>query len=234
MADPQPGVDLSGLHRELDSLKSRLCRCQHQGNCLSCKGFEVVRQQAQAVAAAASQPVLMQVAQEAAMRDLFSQLGGLQDKLTGDPQLSDLLSRFAERVQEDLGGPEELENLLRSLGFAGPAAPGSPSRGTTSFDDRPSPGSDKPAPPDEGLWPRDRQLPREDPPGRAGRPPRRSARTRAAARRRTGGRHSRLSGEGHPPSRSRPGPRRVRQTPPPACAPAQRRSANRPRATHPG
>jgi len=168
MADPQPGVDLSGLHRELDALKSQLCRCQHQGNCLSCKGFEVVRQQAQAVAAAASQPVLMQVAQEAAMRDLFSQLGGLQDKLTGDPQLSDLLSRFAERVQEDLGGPEELEKLLRSLGFAGPGAPGTPTRGATSFDDRPSPGGDQPAPPDEGLWPRQRQLPRDDPPADPG------------------------------------------------------------------
>jgi hypothetical protein len=164
MADPQPGVDLSGIHRELDSLKSQLCRCQHQGTCLSCKGFEVVRQQAQAVAAAASQPVLMQVAQEAAMRDLFSQLGGLQEKLTGDPQLSDLLSRFAERVQEDLGGPAELEKLLRSLGFAGPGGPAAPSRGATSFDDRPSPAGDRPAPPDEGLWPRDRQLPREDPP----------------------------------------------------------------------
>src|ERR1019366_7043775 len=164
MADPQPGVDLSGIHRELDSLKSQLCRCQHQGTCLSCKGFEVVRQQAQAVAAAASQPVLMQVAQEAAMRDLFSQLGGLQDKLIGDPQLSDLLSRFAERVQEDLGGPEELEKLLRSLGFAGPGAPGAPATGTTSFDDRPSPAGDRPARPGGGLWPRKRQLPREAPP----------------------------------------------------------------------
>ena len=164
MGEPQPGVDLSGLHRELDTLKSRLCRCGHEGTCISCRGFEVVRQQAQAVAAAASQPVLMQVAQEAAMRDLFSQLGGLQDKLTGDPQLSELLSRFAERVQEDLGGPEELENLLRSLGFAGPGAPGSPSRGTTAFDDRAPSASDGPAAPSEGLWPLERQLPREDPP----------------------------------------------------------------------
>jgi hypothetical protein len=175
MGDPQPGVDLSGLHRELDSLKSRLCRCGHEGTCLSCRGFEVVRQQAQAVAAAASQPVLMQVAQEAAMRDLFSQLGGLQEKLTADPQLSDLLSRFAERVQEDLGGPEELENLLRSLGFSGQqgqpgGAPGGASfddrprsaddRPTTTDDrtpqpdDRPTPPDDRPAPPDEGMWPR--------------------------------------------------------------------------------
>jgi hypothetical protein len=157
MGDPQPGVDLSGIHRELDALKSQLCRCNHQGTCLSCKGFEVVRQQAQAVAAAASQPVLMQVAQEAAMQDLLSQLGGLQDKLTGDPQLSDMLSRFAERVQEDLGGPEELEKLLRSLGFAGPGGPGAP--GKTSFDDRPTkdgptPPGDEPGPPDDGMWPR--------------------------------------------------------------------------------
>ena len=168
MGDPQPGVDLSGLHRELDTLKSRLCRCGHEGTCISCRGFEVVRQQAQAVAAAASQPVLMQVAQEAAMRDLFSQLGGLQEKLTADPQLSDLLSRFAERVQEDLGGPEELENLLRSLGFPGQQGqPGGPPGGvsfddrrrpsddrSTPPDDRTVPPDDRPTPPDEGMWPR--------------------------------------------------------------------------------
>jgi hypothetical protein len=159
MAEPQPGVDLSGIHRELDALKAQLCRCNHEGTCLSCRGFEVVRQQAQAVAAAASQPVLMQVAQEAAMRDMLSQLGGLQDKLTGDPQLSDLLSRFAERVQEDLGGPAELEKLLRGLGFEGPGGSGAP--GGTSFDDRnppsgggPSPSGDTPEPPDDGMWPR--------------------------------------------------------------------------------
>jgi hypothetical protein len=165
MSDPQPGVDLSGLHRELDTLKARLCRCGHQGSCLSCQGFEVVRQQAQAVAAAASQPVLMQVAQEAAMRDLFSQLGGLQDKLTADPQLSELLSRFAERIQEDLGGPEELEKLLRSLGFARPQEPPGTAPGATSFDDRPSSPGGRPMPPDDGLWPRPRQLPQDDSPG---------------------------------------------------------------------
>ena len=146
--------DLSGIHRELDALKSQLCRCDHQGTCLSCRGFEVVRQQAQAVAAAASQPVLMQVAQEAAMRDLFSQLGGLQEKLTEDPQLSDLLSRFAERVQEDLGGPEELEKLLRSMGLAGPQGPPDAGPGHIPFDDRPSPSGDQPSPPDDGMWPR--------------------------------------------------------------------------------
>lgn len=144
MAEGESGVDLSGLHRELDHLKAQLCRCGHQGTCLACRGFEVVRQQAQAVAAAAAQPVLMQVAQEAAMRDLFSQLGGLQERLSGDPQLSDLMARFAERVQEDLGGPQELERLLRGLGLGGPggpfgeAGPPGPS-GPPPYDDRPSP-----------------------------------------------------------------------------------------------
>jgi hypothetical protein len=168
VAEDQGGIDLSGLHRELDALKARLCRCGHQGNCLACKGFEVVRQQAQAVAAAASQPVLMQVAQEAAMRDLFSQLGGLQEKLTGDPELSDLMARFAERVQEDLGGPQELDRLLRSFGFMGPgqgplgsAQPGG--AGPVPYDDRPPTDRREPQPPQPGS-------PGSEPPERAPHP----------------------------------------------------------------
>jgi hypothetical protein len=165
MSDADSGVDLSGLHRELDRLKAQLCRCNHQGTCLACQGFEVVRQQAQAVAAAASQPVLMQVAQEAAMRDLFSQLGGLQEKLSGDPQLSDLMARFAERLQEDLGGPKELERLLRGLGLGGSGGPfgeaGPPSSpGPLPYDDRPSSpspppggGEGSPQPPSDGDEP---------------------------------------------------------------------------------
>jgi hypothetical protein len=165
--EQQTGVDLSGLHRELDALKARLCRCGHQGTCLSCRGFEVVRQQAQAVAAAASQPVLMQVAQEAAMRDLLSQLGGLQEKLTEDPQLSDLMSRFAERVQEDLGGAEELERLMRGLGLGGAEGPFGTRPGPASgggpvpYDDRPHPPPSS-NPPGEG--PRDRPPDPEDRP----------------------------------------------------------------------
>jgi hypothetical protein len=144
----QSGIDLSGLHRELDSLKTKLCRCNHQGTCLSCRGFEVVREQAQAVAAAASQPVLMQVAQEAAAKDLLGQLGGLQEMLTGDPQLSELMARFAERVQEDLGGPEELERMLRGFGLLGTEGPFGAGKapGPTPYDDRPSAGDDRPDP----------------------------------------------------------------------------------------
>ncbi|HWF58384.1 MAG TPA: hypothetical protein VG520_08530 [Candidatus Dormibacteraeota bacterium] len=172
MAEEAGGVDLSGLHRELDRLKNQLCRCQHQGTCLACRGFEILREQSQTVVAASSQPVLMQVAQEAAVRDLIGQLGGVQEKLAGDPQIQELLMRMMERVQEDLGGPDELAKLFSGLGFpmaptdgsGGPGGPGGggeiPGFGTTapsnpaseSYDDRPHPpraegSGDKPEPP---------------------------------------------------------------------------------------
>jgi hypothetical protein len=151
MADERAGVDLSGLHRELDRLKNQLCRCQHQGTCLACRGFEILREQSQTVVAAASQPVLMQVAQEAAVKDLIGQLGGVQEKLAGDPQIQELLMRMMDRVQEDLGGPEELAKLFSGLGFPMPDGTGAPgevpgfgtgppsSPATDSYDDRPRP-----------------------------------------------------------------------------------------------
>ena len=40
MSDDTSGVDLSGLHSELDKLKAQVCRCQHQGTCIACRGFE--------------------------------------------------------------------------------------------------------------------------------------------------------------------------------------------------
>ena len=169
MSDQNEGVDLSGLHRELDRLKAQLCRCQHQGTCIACKGFEVLREQSQMVVAAASQPVLMQVAQEAAIKDLMGQLGGVQEKLAEDPQLQELMMRMMDRVQEDLGGPDELAKLFTGLGFpmppgadGGPAGGGElPGFGATpprpasdSYDDRPRPTpptTDNPtAPPGEG------------------------------------------------------------------------------------
>ncbi|HEV7678408.1 MAG TPA: hypothetical protein VGQ42_07555 [Candidatus Dormibacteraeota bacterium] len=146
-----PGVDLSGLHREIDRLKSQLCRCQHQGECLACQGFEVLRQQAQMVVSAASQPVLMQVAQEAAVKDLLGQMGGAQEKLMGDPRLVDLLSQVMERVQEDLGGPEALQRMFG--GF--PGFPGFPGQ---------EPGGDGAGPePDPSRLPPDDRPPRPRP-----------------------------------------------------------------------
>lgn len=123
-----PGVDLSGLHRELDTLKARLCRCEHQGTCIACRGFEVLREQSQMVVAAASQPVLMQVAQEASVKDLMSQMGGLQEKLSGDPHLQEMMARMVERIQDDLGGAEEMEKMIHGLFGPGGFPGGSGSR----------------------------------------------------------------------------------------------------------
>ena len=138
MADAGGGVDLSGLHRELDRLKAQLCRCQHKGECMACQGFEMLRQQAQMVVSAASQPVLMQVAQEAAVKDLLNQMGGAQEKLMGDPRLMDLVGQMMERIQEDLGGPEELQKMFG--GF--PGFPGFPGGGGTG--EGGTPGGDTP------------------------------------------------------------------------------------------
>jgi hypothetical protein len=154
--DPTPAsVDLSGLHRELDRLKVLLCRCNHAGECLACRGFEILRQQSQVVAAAASQPVLMQVAQEAAVKDLMTQLSGLQEKLVEDPRLHELLGQLVERVQEDLGGPEHLQRLFGSMGgfpgfpgfpgFGGQTPPDDRGSGPTPPDDRPQ----RPRPPED-------------------------------------------------------------------------------------
>lgn len=152
-APPPPGVDLSGLHRELDRLKAQLCRCRHSGECLACRGFEVVRQQAQTVAAAASQPVLLQVAQEAAVKDLVARLGGMGEKLAADTRVQELLAQLVERVEEDLGGREALERLFGSLGgFAGfgpfAAPPGEPPADDLPPDDR-LPPDNRPRHPEE-------------------------------------------------------------------------------------
>lgn len=133
MGEDTTGVDLSPVHAALDRLKAQLCRCQHQGTCVACRGFEVVRQQVQVVAAAASQPVLMQVAQEVAVNDLMTQLGGLQEKLAEDPQLQELMSRLLERVQDDLGGAENVQRMFGSLFGEG-----------LSSDDREIPPDDRP------------------------------------------------------------------------------------------
>src|SRR5579863_9181490 len=162
----QQGVDLSGLHREIDRLKAQLCRCQHQGTCLACRGFEVLREQSQMVVAAASQPVLMQVAQEAAVKDLMGQLGGVQERLADDPQLQEMLMRMMDRVSEDLGGPEELAKLFSGLGFPVEGAPGAGGTApppATSWDDRPHPGTPPQNPDDDPTMRRT-----DDPPSDGG------------------------------------------------------------------
>jgi hypothetical protein len=124
---------------------------------MACKGFEVIRQQVQVVAAAASQPVLMQVAQEVQMEQLMGQLGGLQEKLSEDPQLQELMARMFERVQDDLGGPEQFQQMLGGLfggmgGFGGMMSEGTnipPDDRPIAPDDRKTPPKDNPTPPDD-------------------------------------------------------------------------------------
>jgi hypothetical protein len=137
------GVDLSGLHRELDKLKAQLCRCNHSGECLACRGFEILRQQSQTVVAAASQPVLMQVAQEVAVKDLVEQLGGVSEKLTEDPRVQELMGELMERIQEDLGGPEAMQQLMQQFGGLG-GMPGFPGADQGKMDEPGRPPDDRP------------------------------------------------------------------------------------------
>lgn len=156
MDESTGGVDLSGLHRELDKLKAQLCRCNHSGECLACRGFEILRQQSQTVVAAASQPVLMQVAQEVAVKDLVEQLGGVSEKLTEDPRVQELMGELMERIQEDLGGPEAMQQLMQQFGGLGgmPGFPGA-DQGGTDDQSRP-PGERPPQRPYDDLGPEER------------------------------------------------------------------------------
>jgi hypothetical protein len=176
--DASEGIDLSPLHRELDRLKVQLCRCNHQGECLACRGFEILRQQAQMVVAAASQPVLHQVAQEAAMQDLMSRLTGVSEKLTEDTRLQELVGELMERVQEDLGGPEALQKMFGEFkGFPGfpagfPGAEQASGDGEAASEDRP-PRRDIPyddLPPDDRR--RGRDIPYDDRPSSGDETPR--------------------------------------------------------------
>ncbi len=98
-------IDLSPLHRELDSLRARLCHCNNAGTCLGCQGIEVLRQQAQMVVSAATQPVLLQVAQEAQAKELVKQVQEMQERLLRDPEaakaLEELLKYFQAPPEED-------------------------------------------------------------------------------------------------------------------------------------
>jgi hypothetical protein len=99
-------IDLSPLQRELDNLRSKLCHCNHAGTCLGCQGVEMLRQQAQMVVSAASQPVLLQVAQEAQAKELVNQIQSMQERLMRDPEaakaLEELLKYFQVPPDEEI------------------------------------------------------------------------------------------------------------------------------------
>ena len=117
MAGP---VDLSGMHAALDQLRRQLCHCGLRGECLGCRGVEMVRAQVEAVAAAASQPVLMQVAQEAAMKDMATRFEAMAERLLNDPEMRRAAEEMQERVMSDPDTRQLLEELMRRLGQTPP------------------------------------------------------------------------------------------------------------------
>ena len=112
---------MSEVHLALDRLRPQLCHCGLKGECLGCKGIEMVRQQAQAVVAAASQPILIQVAQEAAMKDMASQFEGMAERLMSDPEIRRAAEAMQEQVMSDPETRRLLEELMKRMG--GPPAP---------------------------------------------------------------------------------------------------------------
>lgn len=107
---------MSDVHAALDRLRPQLCHCGLKGECLGCKGIEMIRVQAEAVVAAASQPILLQVAQESSMQDMANRFQAMSERLMSDPEIR----RSAEQMQEKLMADPEtrqlLEELMRRLG----------------------------------------------------------------------------------------------------------------------
>jgi hypothetical protein len=93
------------MQRELDNLRLQLCHCNHAGTCLGCQGVEMLRQQVQMVVSAASQPVLMQVAQETQAKELMQQVREMQERMLKDPEaaraIEELLKYFQAPPPED-------------------------------------------------------------------------------------------------------------------------------------
>jgi len=99
-------VDLSPLQRELDNLRLQLCICNNAGTCLGCQGVEMLRQQMQMVVSAATQPVLLQVAQETQAKELVKQVQEMQERLLRDPEAAKALEELLKYFQ----APPEEEN----------------------------------------------------------------------------------------------------------------------------
>lgn len=106
----------------LDRLRRGLCHCGMRGDCLGCRGIEMVRAQVEAVAAAAAQPILFQVAQEAAMKDMAAQFEGMAERLMSDPQIRQAAEAMQERVMSDPDTRRLLEELMKRLGNPPPGA----------------------------------------------------------------------------------------------------------------
>src|SRR2546426_11349194 len=108
MAGP---ADMSELHAALDRLRPQLCHCGLKGECLGCKGLEMVRVQAEAVVAAASQPILIQVAQEASMKAMATRFEAISQRLLSAPEIR----RSAEDTQKRLTSDPATRHLHAEL-----------------------------------------------------------------------------------------------------------------------
>jgi hypothetical protein len=113
MAGP---VDMSELHVALDRLRAQICHCGLKGECLGCKGVEMVRAQAEAVVAAASQPILLQVAQEASMKDMANRFQAMSERLMSDPDIRRSAEEMQQKLMSDPETRQLIEELMRRLG----------------------------------------------------------------------------------------------------------------------
>src|SRR5258708_5166562 len=113
MAGP---TDMSELHLALDRLRPQLCHCGFKGECLGCKGIEMVHAQAEAVVAAASQPILIQATQEPGTKDITPRFRGMSGRRRGDPDLRRSAEQMQERLMADPETRQLLEELMRRLG----------------------------------------------------------------------------------------------------------------------
>jgi hypothetical protein len=113
MAGP---ADMSELHAALDRLRPQLCHCGLKGECLGCKGVEMIRVQAESVVAAASQPILLQVAQEASMKDMATRFEAMSERLLSDPEIRRSAEEMQQKLMSDPETRQLLEELMRRLG----------------------------------------------------------------------------------------------------------------------
>src|SRR5437868_14893097 len=97
-------VRLSAMQRELDNLRLQRFHCSNSGCCLRWQGVDLLRQQATMIVSAASQPVLLQVAQETQAKELVKQVQEMQARLLADPEAARALEELLKYFQEP---PEE-------------------------------------------------------------------------------------------------------------------------------
>ena len=79
-------------------------------------GIERVRAQAEAVVAAASQPILLQVAQEASMKDMANRFQAMSERLMSDPDIRRSAEEMQQKLMSDPETRQLIEELMRRLG----------------------------------------------------------------------------------------------------------------------